>query len=82
MPLRVITALKEGADNTFATLNTNLSMFLTNNFSANGEHAIISDIGAWKDDVPVMMLLLTIFTKDLKDNQHWLLCQHLPIQEV
>lgn len=28
-------------------------MFLTNNFSANGEHAIISDIGAWKDDVPV-----------------------------
>ena len=53
VPLRVITALKEGADNTFATLNTNLSMFLTNNFSANGEHAIISDIGAWKDDVPV-----------------------------
>ena len=53
VPLRVITALKEGADNTFATLNTDLSMFLTNNFSANGEHAIISDIGAWKDDVPV-----------------------------
>lgn len=53
VPLRVITALKEGADNTFVTLNANLSMFLTNNFSANGEHAIISDIGAWKDDVPV-----------------------------
>lgn len=53
VPLRVITALKEGADNTFATLNTNLSMFLANNFSANGEHAIISDIGAWKEDVPV-----------------------------
>lgn len=53
VPLRVITALKDGTNDISATLNANVSLFLANHFSANSEHAIISDIGAWKEDVPV-----------------------------
>lgn len=53
VPLRVITALKDGTNDLSATLNANVSLFLANHFSANGEHAIISDIGAWKEDAPV-----------------------------
>ena len=53
VPLRVITALKDGTNDISATLNANISLFLANHFSANSEHAIISDIGAWKEDAPV-----------------------------
>lgn len=53
VPLRVITALKDGTNDISATLNANVSLFLANHFSANSEHAIISDIGAWKEDAPV-----------------------------
>lgn len=53
VPLRVITALKDEINDISATINANVSLFLVNYFSANGEHAIISDIGAWKEDTPV-----------------------------
>lgn len=53
VPLRIITALKDSTNEISATLNANISLFLANNYSANGEHAIISDIGAWKEDAPV-----------------------------
>lgn len=53
VPLRVITTLKDGSNDLSATLNANVSLFLVNHYSANSEHAIISDIGAWKEDVPV-----------------------------
>lgn len=53
VPLRVITALKDSANDISSTLNANLSLFLAGHFSANSEHAIISDIGAWKEDSPV-----------------------------
>ena len=50
VPLRVITALKDNTNEISATLNANISLFLANYYSANSEHAIISDIGAWKED--------------------------------
>lgn len=53
VPLRVITALKDNANEISATLNANISLFLANYYSANSEHAIISDIGAWKEDAPI-----------------------------
>ena len=53
VPLRVITALKDTASPHAVTVNGDLSMFLAQHYSANGEHAIISDIGAWKDDAPI-----------------------------
>lgn len=53
VPLRVITALKDSTNEISSTMNADVSLFLANHFSANGDHAIISDIGAWKEDAPV-----------------------------
>lgn len=53
VPLRVITALKDSTNDQASTINTNMSMFLVNYYSANGEHAVVSEIGAWKEDSPV-----------------------------
>lgn len=53
VPLRVITALKDTTNPHASTINGNLSMFLVQYYSANGEHAVRSDIGAWKDDAPI-----------------------------
>lgn len=52
VPLRVISAFAGSANNA-PTINSNLSMFLTDNFSANDEHAVVSDIGSWKPEMPV-----------------------------
>lgn len=53
VPLRVITALKDTTSPNADTINGDLSMFLAQYYSANGEHAVMSDIGAWKDDAPI-----------------------------
>lgn len=53
VPLRVITALKDTTSPHVASINGDLSMFLAQYYSANSEHAIMSDIGAWKDDAPI-----------------------------
>lgn len=53
VPLRVITALKDGAHPSASTINGELSMFIVNYFEANGIHAVISDIGSWKDEAPI-----------------------------
>lgn len=53
VPLRVITALKDSTSPHASTVNADLSAFLVQYFSANNEHAVISDIGAWKDDAPI-----------------------------
>lgn len=66
VPLRVITALKDNAHHHAATVNGNLSMFLVNNYSANGEHAVISDIGAWKEDAPVNDASINYLFKGLR----------------
>lgn len=53
VPLRVITALKDTTSPHAATINGDLSTFLAQYYSANNEHAVMSDIGAWKDDAPI-----------------------------
>lgn len=53
VPLRVITALKDTTSPHAATINGDLSTFLVQYYSANSEHAVMSDIGAWKDDAPI-----------------------------
>ena len=52
-PLRVISALKNNEFSYAPTINSELSLFLMRYFSANGEHAVLSDIGSWKADAPV-----------------------------
>lgn len=53
VPLRVITAFKDSTSPHASTISGNLSLFLVQNFSANGEHAVVSDIGAWKEEMPI-----------------------------
>lgn len=52
VPCRLISALKD-CDHPYArTVNGNLSSFVVNYFATNGLHAVVSEIGAWKDDAP------------------------------
>lgn len=52
VPCRLISSLKD-KDHPFArTINGNLSSFLVNYYSTNSVHAVVSEIGAWKDEVP------------------------------
>lgn len=53
VPLRIITALKDSTHPSAMSINGNLSMFLVNNFAANGIHAVVSDIGSWREDAPI-----------------------------
>ncbi len=52
IPCKLISSLKD-IDHPYArTINGNLSSFLVNHFSTNGLHAVVSEIGAWKDEAP------------------------------
>ena len=52
VPCRIISALKD-KDHPYArTINGNLSSFIVNYYPTNSIHAVVSEIGAWKDDVP------------------------------
>ena len=52
VPCRLISALKD-KDHPYArTINGNLSSFIVNYYQTNSVHAVVSEIGAWKDDVP------------------------------
>lgn len=52
VPCRLISALKD-SDHPYArTINGNLSSFVVNYFPTNGLHAVVSEIGAWKEDAP------------------------------
>lgn len=52
VPCRLISALKD-KDHPYArTINGNLSSFIVNYYPTNSVHAVVSEIGAWKDDVP------------------------------
>lgn len=66
VPLRVITALKDSTNEISSTLNANISLFLANYYSANSEHAIISDIGAWKEDTPINDASINYLFRGLK----------------
>ena len=66
VPLRVITALKDNTHSTSLTINGELSMFLVNNFSVAGEHAVLSDIGSWREDAPINDASINYLFKGLK----------------
>lgn len=52
VPCRLISAFKD-SDHPYAkTINGNLSSFVVNYFPTNGLHAVVSEIGAWKEDAP------------------------------
>lgn len=53
IPLRVILALKDSTHPHASTVNGDLSMFLAQYYSANNEHAVVSEIGAWKEEAPI-----------------------------
>jgi len=53
VPLRFISALKNDVHPTATTVSSELSMFLANNYPSNGSHAVVSEIGAWKNEIPV-----------------------------
>ncbi len=52
VPLRVIAAMP-GIQHPYSQdIQSELSLFLVNNFGSNSNHAVLSDIGSWKDDIP------------------------------
>lgn len=52
VPCRLISALKD-KDHPYArSINGNLSSFVVNYYPTNSVHAVVSEIGAWKDDFP------------------------------
>lgn len=52
VPCRIISALKD-TDHPYATtINGNLSSFLVNYYPANSIHSVVSEIGAWKNEIP------------------------------
>lgn len=53
VPLRVILASKDNVHPHASTVSAELSMHLSQHFSANSCHAVISEIGAWKEDAPI-----------------------------
>lgn len=56
-PLRVISAFTTSSDSaaktTINTINNQLSSFIVNNYPANSVNCIFSEIGAWKENIPV-----------------------------
>ena len=52
VPCRIISALKDNAHPYARTINGNLSSFIVNYYPTNSLHAVVSEIGAWKDEVP------------------------------
>lgn len=51
VPCRIISALKNNAHPYAESINANLSSFILNHYAANGLHATISEIGAWRDEI-------------------------------
>lgn len=52
VPCRLISAMKD-TDHPYArTINGNLSSFVVNHYPTNSIHAVVSEIGAWKDEAP------------------------------
>lgn len=53
VPCRLISAMKD-TDHPYArTINGNLSSFVVNHYPTNSIHAVVSEIGAWKDEAPI-----------------------------
>ncbi len=52
VPLRVIAAMPGMQHSLSQDIKSELSLFIVNNFGTNSNHAVFSDIGSWKDDIP------------------------------
>ena len=52
VPIRIIAAMPGIQFPMSQDIKSGLSLFLVNNFGANSRHAVLSDIGSWKDDIP------------------------------
>lgn len=66
VPLRFISALKNTVHPEASSINCELSMFLVNNYPSNGEHAVLSEIGAWREDIPVNDASINYLFKGMK----------------
>lgn len=53
VPLRFISANLDTAHPIASTINSELSIFLVEHYKTNEEHGVISEIGAWKINIPV-----------------------------
>lgn len=52
VPCRIISSLKEDEQVYAPAINATLSSFMATFFPANSERAVVSDIGAWKPNIP------------------------------
>jgi len=66
VPLRFISALKNSAHPEACSINSEMSMFLVNNYSSNGQNAVFSEIGAWREDIPVNDASINYLFKGMK----------------
>lgn len=53
VPLRFISAHLDNAHPIASTINSELSLFLVEHYKTNEEHGVISEIGAWKSNIPI-----------------------------
>lgn len=53
IPLRFISAHLDESHPIASTINSELSIFLVEHYKTNDEHGVISEIGAWKSNIPV-----------------------------
>ncbi len=53
VPLRFISAHLDTSHPIASTINSELSIFLVEHYKTNEEHGVISEIGAWKSNIPV-----------------------------
>lgn len=66
VPLRVILALPNSLSSYASDINSELSLFLINFYAANGMHAVLSDIGSWREDIPVNDASINYLYKGLR----------------
>lgn len=66
VPLRLILAMPNSLSSLASDINSELSLFLINNFPSNGMHAVLSDIGSWREDIPVNDASINYLYKGLR----------------
>lgn len=66
VPLRFISAHLDNAHPIASTINSELSLFLVEHYKTNEEHGVISEIGAWKSNVPVNDASITYLFQGMK----------------
>lgn len=66
VPLRFIFAHLDNAHPIASTINSELSIFLVEHYKTNDEHGVISEIGAWKNTIPVNDASISYLFQGLK----------------